>query len=56
MKNYFKKAFLCFSLLLLSGAVYAQSDDTKQVVLEKKMKGNDFIDKNGWSRIEGDWW
>ena len=49
-KNYevfFNKASLCFSLLLLSGAVYAQSDDTKQVVLEKKMKGNDFIDKKG---------
>lgn len=56
MKIFFNKASLCFSLLLLSGAVYAQSDDTKQVVLEKKMKGNDFIDKKGWSRIEGDWW
>lgn len=45
MKIFFNKASLCFSLLLLSAAVYAQSDDTKQVVLEKKMKGNDFIDK-----------
>ena len=34
MKNYFKKAFLCFSLLLLSNVAYAQSDDSKQVILE----------------------
>lgn len=47
MKEFFNKAFLCFLLLLLSSAVYAQSDDTKQVILEKKMTGEDFIDKNG---------
>ena len=51
MKIFFNKASLCFSLLLLSGAVYAQSDDTKQVVLEKKMKGTDFIDKKRFGSV-----
>ena len=41
MKNFFNKVFLCFSVLLLSGAVYAQSDGVKQILVENNDKDSD---------------
>ena len=46
MKKFLSKAFLCFSLLLLSNVAYAQSDDSKQVILEKVESENDDIDRS----------
>ena len=44
MKEFFTKALLCFSLLLLSSVIYAQSSDEKQVLLEKtKPENNDIL-------------
>lgn len=39
MKKFFNKAFLCFSLLLLSSVVYAQSNNVVKIPLEKKQQG-----------------
>ena len=39
MKNYFNKAFLCISLLLLSSIVYAQSGESVKIPLERKQQG-----------------
>ena len=40
MKKFFNKAFLCFSLLLLSSVVYAQSNNVVKIPLEKNSKVN----------------
>ena len=39
MKKFFNKVFLCFSLLLLSSVVYAQSNNVVKIPLEKKQQG-----------------
>ena len=45
MKEFLSKAFICFSLLLLSNVIYAQSDNSIKVLLEKIEPENNDISK-----------
>lgn len=46
MKEFLSKAFICFSLLLLSNVIYAQSDNSIKVLLEKIEPENNDISKD----------